>query len=315
MRQHVTPTENPSRRLFRAFSAPVALLAALALAPAALADSAAATAEKAGALSWEDDYEKALERAQKENKYILLDFYTDWCGWCKRLDRDVFAQESFQKAAAQVIGVKVNAEKNRPLAQRFQVSSYPRLFFLDKQGRTLERIKGYVNLQEFTNLVGQVQSGNSEFQRLRAAAADPNNIQAIHSFATFLTETDQLEESIPYWQQVHDISLERLFNAPESTAHQYFHRRALLNLGTAFTRAGLADVGKQNLQEVTLTYSGTNEAAEALLALAEIETAAGNLKEAATHLQTLAQEYPRTRANRASQPLRLKLRNSGGGAQ
>jgi thioredoxin-related protein len=291
-----------------------AALAVVALAGMGLFAAPLARAESAdqqARLSWADDYESALAQARKSGKYVLLDFYTDWCGWCKRLDRDVFAKEEFQVAASRIVGVKVNAEKNRPLAQRFGVTSYPRLFVLDKEGRTLERIKGYVNLQEFTSLVKRVQDGNSEFQRLRAAAADPSNLQAIHSFATFLRETSQLEESIPYWQQVHDIALEQLFAAPESTAHQYFHRRALLNLGEAFAAAGLLDVGKQNLQEVTLTYQGSNEAADALLALAQLEVDRKNAEEANRYLSQLASDYPRTRANRASQALRVKLRSGG----
>jgi thioredoxin-related protein len=289
----------------------LAVLVLLGASPAALAEEAKPAA---GRLSWEDSMDAALARAKKENKYVLLDFYTDWCGWCKRLDRDVFAKDEFKSAAGQVIGVKINAEKsqeNRALARSFGVSSYPRLFVLDKEGRTLERIKGYLALKEFTSLVGQVQAGNSEFNRLRTAAADPNNLQAIHSFATFLTETSQREESIPYWQQVHDIALERLFGEPDSTSYQYFHRRALLNLGLAFSAVGLPDVGKQNLTDVTLSYAGSNEAAEALLALAEIDVASGNTAGANAHLTALATEYPRSRAHRNSQPLRAKLRRGG----
>ena len=238
MRQTMTRQDIGLKWPCKAVSWALALIIGLGLSSGVEAQEAKAAA---GQLSWEDDMATALARAKKEDKYVLLDFYTDWCGWCKRLDRDVFAKDDFKTAASQVIGVKINAEKsqeNRALARRFGVSSYPRLFVLDKQGRTLERIKGYLALPAFTSLVNQVQSGNSEFQRLRAAASDPNNLQAIHSFATFLTETDQREESIAYWQQVHDISLERLFSAPQATSHQYFHRRALLNLGQAFVAVG-----------------------------------------------------------------------------
>ena len=310
MRQTMT-IETTGRKLPQtAFSGVLALLIGLLASPALAQEAKPAAAQ----LSWEESMEAALARAKKEDKFVLLDFYTDWCGWCKRLDRDVFAKDDFKKAASQVIGVKINAEENqanRALARSFGVSSYPRLFFLDKDGRTLERIKGYVALNEFKTLVANVQGGNSEFQRLRAAAADPNNLQAIHSFASFLTETRQTEESIGYWQQVHDIALEKLFAAPEATSHQYFHRRSLLNLGQALAAVGLADVGKQNLTDVTLSYSGTNEAADAHLALAEIALAAGNAAEAEAQLKTLSTEYPRSRANRSSALLRRKMRSGG----
>ena len=75
-------------------------------------------------LVWESDFDKALESAKTDDKMVLVDFYTDWCGWCKRLDRDVFSKESFQKAASGVVGVKVNGDKKPKLRDRFAVKSY-----------------------------------------------------------------------------------------------------------------------------------------------------------------------------------------------
>ena len=39
-------------------------------------------------------FEEALERNKQEPRKILVDFYTDWCGWCKRMDRDVYARNA-----------------------------------------------------------------------------------------------------------------------------------------------------------------------------------------------------------------------------
>ena len=41
--------------------------------------------------TWEINFEQALARAKAENKPMLLDFTgSDWCGWCIRLDKEVF---------------------------------------------------------------------------------------------------------------------------------------------------------------------------------------------------------------------------------
>ena len=50
---------------------------------------------------WLDDLEKAKAQAKAENKKILLDFTgSDWCGWCKKLDKEVFSQQAWKDYAA-----------------------------------------------------------------------------------------------------------------------------------------------------------------------------------------------------------------------
>jgi len=42
-------------------------------------------------------YDEGLLKAEKENKYILIDFYTDSCSWCKKLDKEVYSNEEAKK--------------------------------------------------------------------------------------------------------------------------------------------------------------------------------------------------------------------------
>ncbi|MGH8004313.1 MAG: thioredoxin family protein, partial [Limisphaerales bacterium] len=37
------------------------------------------------------NYEEGLKKGKLENKNIFVDFYTNWCGWCKKLDKDVYS--------------------------------------------------------------------------------------------------------------------------------------------------------------------------------------------------------------------------------
>ena len=47
---------------------------------------------------WTDDFEEAQKQAEKEGKLMLVDFSgSDWCGWCKKLDSEVFAKPEFLK--------------------------------------------------------------------------------------------------------------------------------------------------------------------------------------------------------------------------
>ena len=52
------------------------------------------------AKSWETDFEKASEEAKESGKYMLLDFSgSDWCGWCIKLEKEVFKKSDFKKFA------------------------------------------------------------------------------------------------------------------------------------------------------------------------------------------------------------------------
>lgn len=63
--------------------------------------------EKLVWLSWNEGYEKAV----KTNKILLVDAYTEWCGWCKRMDKDTYSNpEVIKKINQNFIPVKFNPE-------------------------------------------------------------------------------------------------------------------------------------------------------------------------------------------------------------
>src|SRR5712671_809845 len=75
------------KKLLAKLTAPLAILA--------FASSAAL-----GAAGWDDDYAKALAQAKAEKKLLLMDFTgSDWCGWCIKLDKEVFSKPEFKEYA------------------------------------------------------------------------------------------------------------------------------------------------------------------------------------------------------------------------
>ncbi len=112
----------------------------------------------AAALPWERDLPAALSRAGGEKKLVMVDFYTDWCQWCRRLDQTTFTDVNVQKALQGLVSVRLNAEKDgREAAERFNVDGYPTLIFLDASGNEVGRIPGYVEpgpfLAELANII------------------------------------------------------------------------------------------------------------------------------------------------------------------
>jgi thioredoxin-related protein len=98
-------------------------------------------------LVWQTDLTKANELSASSNKPIFA-FFTgsDWCGWCKKLERDVFSKPEFiQWAKKNVVLLELDFPRNKQLSpeltqqnaslqQTFQVQGYPTiwLFFLKK---------------------------------------------------------------------------------------------------------------------------------------------------------------------------------------
>ena len=105
-------------------------------------------------ISWAKSLDAATRAARAGKKLVLVDFYTDWCGYCKKLDAEVFPDPRVVKAVGAVVPVKLNAEREGlTLAQRFGVTGFPTLLFLDETGGEIARIGGYMPAAPFASEV------------------------------------------------------------------------------------------------------------------------------------------------------------------
>ena len=108
---------------------------------------------KAG--SWLTSFDAAKAAAKKDNKVILADFTgSDWCGWCIKLDEEVFSKPEFQTwADKKVVLLKLDfprktelpaelKEQNEGLAKQFGIKGFPTILFLDADGKQLGQL-GY----------------------------------------------------------------------------------------------------------------------------------------------------------------------------
>ena len=105
------------------------------------------------AVDWEHNYDAGLERAKKDKKLVMVDMYTDWCGWCKKLDKDTYNDKGVgDKVAKDFVAVKLNPEKSpkgATLAKQFGTTGYPHIVFVDATGKKVSEINGYLPPGEF----------------------------------------------------------------------------------------------------------------------------------------------------------------------
>ncbi|MDP3981790.1 MAG: thioredoxin domain-containing protein [Chlamydiota bacterium] len=97
-----------------------------------------------GAVIWEQTFDKGMQLAGRTGKPVLVDFYTDWCGWCKKLDREVFPSANVQSYANQYVFIKVNCERDNSTPVRYAVNGYPTLIIFAPDGQVIRKITGFV---------------------------------------------------------------------------------------------------------------------------------------------------------------------------
>lgn len=100
-------------------------------------------------------WSETLALAKKEKKIIFLDISASWCGPCKRLKSNTFTNvEVGEFYNANFINVAVDGEVDEgvTLAQKYQITGYPSLLFIDGDGNVVARTAGYHNPEEFLKL-------------------------------------------------------------------------------------------------------------------------------------------------------------------
>ncbi|RYG35079.1 thioredoxin family protein [bacterium] len=120
------------------------------LKPLVLAAIALAAVPALAAEGWLTSYDAAVKASKKSGKPILVDFTgSNWCGWCKKLDKEVFSTSEFKTWAKKNVvllsldfpqGIKQDAglkKQNEGLAKKYEVQGFPTVLFLDAKGKKL----------------------------------------------------------------------------------------------------------------------------------------------------------------------------------
>jgi thioredoxin-related protein len=105
---------------------------------------------------WLNDYKKAQQEATATNKFLLLDFTgSDWCGWCRKFDKEILSQPQFKDYAREnLVLVEVDfprakpqsvelRKQNQELAQQYEVQGFPTIVVLDGNGQKVWQYDGY----------------------------------------------------------------------------------------------------------------------------------------------------------------------------
>ncbi len=108
-------------------------------------------------------FEDAVTANQSNPKMLLVDVYTDWCGWCKKMDKETFTDpEVIAHINENFYAVKLNAEDSKrtfefggkeyseaEMAAAMRVRSYPNFVVIDPTLKNIAQLPGYRTPDQF----------------------------------------------------------------------------------------------------------------------------------------------------------------------
>jgi len=108
------------------------------------------------------DFDEVLLEAKEGGRPVLVDFFAQWCGACKELDKISYADARVQKEAERFIRIKIDGTLENPqieaLYDRYKIRGLPTVIFINPQGKPLSkpRIEGFLGPRELLRLMQQV---------------------------------------------------------------------------------------------------------------------------------------------------------------
>jgi thioredoxin-like negative regulator of GroEL len=109
-------------------------------------------------VQWEKNFDEAMRLAQKLDKPVLVDFWTEWCGLCRRLDRSTYVEPVVTAKAENFVTVRVNAEgsrREREVVAKYGIRKVPTIIFLSSRGRQALRVDGFQGPGHFPRIMDE----------------------------------------------------------------------------------------------------------------------------------------------------------------
>lgn len=173
----------------------------------------------------EQDFNQALRTAANEKKLLFIDFYTDWCAPCKKLDKWIFRNDSISSILANdFVLLRYNAEKDTTfnLTKKYHVNSYPTGIILNNKGYVLNRKYGFPgdSVQETSQIVFTFTNEAISLDKRNLFLKGYSNNISISGYPKFYidfinrTKTSVVDnkEFANYWRKKHDVLSEQYFS-------------------------------------------------------------------------------------------------------
>lgn len=139
-------------------------------------------------------YDDALSLAKKQNKHVIVNFTTSWCGWCKKMKASTYIDSAVVRMIkSNFVAAKVDGDSygtlnidggqitERGLTIQYGVSGYPTTWFLEPDGKRIAPAPGFIDVNAMRTILDYV----------------GNNFNDDMAFTEYLTQQKKLETVRP----------------------------------------------------------------------------------------------------------------------
>ena len=117
-------------------------------------------------VAWVKSFDEALKQAGAQKKFVVLDMSASWCGYCRRMAREVYPDPEFVEYSRNQVFVRLFADtdaEGTQLSRRFSVRAFPTIVVLDAQAHEVGRLVGAHSrrlIRELRELTGRATGAN-----------------------------------------------------------------------------------------------------------------------------------------------------------
>lgn len=234
-------------------------------------------------IKWEKDLASAMKKAKEKNLPIMIDVYTDWCTWCKELDKNTYSHKEVIDTAKKMVSVKLNPEtsaEGAEIAKKYGVQGFPTILFINADGLVLENVGGYVEGDKFVPYM-------------------KNAIEKLHKVNSVLSSKEpSLEKLDLYMESGNEEESKKIYNILIQKNAVSKEKMPKYLLGFALMRAQRNDYKKTNeyFDTIIRDYSKSEEVYVAHYYKAVTMVLAGEKDEPKKYLEKLLED-PKTPDN------------------
>lgn len=120
-----------------------------------IACASASTASSTG-IKWYS-YEEGMALGKKLGKKVFIDFYADWCGYCRMMDGSTFKDASVIAILNRdFIPVKVHSDEEKEIALKYNIRALPNIAFISEDGKNIGSLPGYITSDRLVEILEEV---------------------------------------------------------------------------------------------------------------------------------------------------------------
>ena len=124
---------------------------------------------------WLADMKLSQSIAKEKDKLILMDFWADWCGPCKIMDKELWHLPEMQKLSTSFVGLKVNIDSDIRTAIDYNIQGIPKVVLTTFTGETIWEATGYRDAESYLSILRSIPENVKELNQSISKLAENKN--------------------------------------------------------------------------------------------------------------------------------------------